>query len=59
MIRISPMPDPEIIVSPLSRIVEIDGESVEIAIYRLKDTEWSREIVASDGCSMWMACWQS
>ena len=45
------MPDPEIIVSPLSRIVEKDGERVEIAIYRLEDTEWSLEIVASDGCS--------
>jgi uncharacterized protein len=45
------MPDPDIIDSPLSRIVEKDGERVEIAIYRLEDTEWSLEIVASDNSS--------
>lgn len=48
------MPDPTIIVSPLSRVVEEDGQSVEVAIYRLENTEWSLEIVAGDGCStMW------
>lgn len=45
------MTDPTIIVSPLSRVVEEDGQSVEVAIYRLENTEWSFEIVASDGCS--------
>jgi hypothetical protein len=48
------MPDPELIVSPLSRIVDDNGEHVEVCIYRLEDTEdtdWTLEIVASDGCS--------
>ena len=45
------MPEPKLINSPLSCVVEENGVSVEIAIYRLEDTEWSLEIVASDGCS--------
>lgn len=45
------MPDPKLIDSPLSRVVEEDGERVEILIYRLEDAEWTLEIVASDGCS--------
>ena len=47
------MPDPKLIDSPLSRVVEEDGERVEILIYRLEDEvmEWSLEIVASDGCA--------
>jgi uncharacterized protein len=49
--RISPMSDPKLIVSPLSRVIEENGERVEIAIYRLEDMEWSLEIVAADGCS--------
>ncbi len=45
------MPDPELIDSPLSRVFEEDGESVEIFICRIADAEWTLEIVASDGCS--------
>lgn len=45
------MEDPEIIVSPLSRVVEEDGVSVEIGIYRFEHTDWSLEIVAEDGTS--------
>ncbi len=49
--RISLMSDPKLIISPLSRVVEENGVSVEIAIYRLEDGGWNLEIVASDGCS--------
>lgn len=45
------MEDPEIIVSPLSRIVEEDGVRIEIGIYRLEHTDWSLEIMAEDGTS--------
>ena len=45
------MSDPKLINSPLSRTVEENGDRVEIAIYRLEDTDWSLEIVAADGCS--------
>jgi uncharacterized protein len=45
------MPDPQIIDSPLSRVVEEDGVSVEVCIYRLENTEWSLEIVATNGTS--------
>lgn len=45
------MEDPEIIVSPLSRILEEDGFTVEIGIYRFEHTAWSLEIVAEDGTS--------
>jgi uncharacterized protein len=45
------MADPKIIDSPLSRIVEEDGISVDVRICRLEDTEWSLEIVAIDGNS--------
>lgn len=45
------MEDLEIIVSPLSRIVEEDGISIEIGIYRLEHTDWSLEILAEDGTS--------
>jgi hypothetical protein len=45
------MPDPKLITSSLSRFVEENGDRVEIAIYRLEDTDWSLEIVAADGCS--------
>jgi uncharacterized protein len=51
MIRISPMTDPKLINSPLSRSVEENGNRVDVCIYRLEDTEWSLEIVASNGCS--------
>jgi uncharacterized protein len=42
------MADPKIIDSPLSRIVEEDGISVDVRICR---PEWSLEIVANDGNS--------
>jgi len=45
------MPDPKIIDSPLSRVVKKDGHRVDVRIYRLEDTEWSLEIVASDNNS--------
>ncbi len=45
------MPDSKLNISPLSRFVEENGNRVEIAIYRLDDTDWNLEIVASDGCS--------
>lgn len=45
------MTDPQIIASPLSRVVEKDGASVDVRIYRLENTEWSLEIVATSGTS--------
>ncbi|MCI4680710.1 hypothetical protein K9U39_01460 [Rhodoblastus acidophilus] len=45
------MPNPKLIDSPLSRVVEEDGERVEILIYRIEGAEWTLEIVAADGCS--------
>jgi hypothetical protein len=46
------MPDPKIIVSPLSQFVEKEGQRVEVSIYRLEaEAGWSLEIVASDGTS--------
>jgi hypothetical protein len=45
------MTDSKLIASPLSLVVEENGERVEISIYRLEDSDWSLEIVASDGCS--------
>ena len=45
------MADPQIITSPLSRVVEKDGASVDVRIYRLENTEWSLEIVATSGTS--------
>jgi uncharacterized protein len=45
------MADPQIIDSPLSRVVEEDGVSVEVRIYRLENTEWSLEILAKNGTS--------
>jgi uncharacterized protein len=45
------MADPRIIDSPLSRVVEEDGVSVKVCIYRLENTEWSLEIVAQNGIS--------
>jgi hypothetical protein len=51
LLRISPMPEPKLITSPLSQSVEENGNRVDVRIYRLEDTEWSLEIVAADGCS--------
>lgn len=45
------MSDPKLVDSPLSRVIEEDGERVEIFIYSIEDAEWTLEIVASDGCS--------
>ncbi len=45
------MADPQIITSSLSRVVEKDGASVDVRIYRLENTEWSLEIVATRGTS--------
>jgi hypothetical protein len=45
------MPDPKIIDSPLSCVFKRDGQSVDVRIFRLEDTEWSLEIVASDNSS--------
>ena len=45
------MTDPKLINSPLSQSVEENGQRIEIAIYRLEDTDWTLEIVANDGCS--------
>jgi uncharacterized protein len=42
------MADPKIINSPLSRVVEEDGISVKVCIYRLENTKWSLEIVAQN-----------
>jgi hypothetical protein len=45
------MEDPQLIESPLSHVVEEDGVSVEVCIYRLENTEWSLEIIAENGTS--------
>ena len=45
------MTDPKIINSPLSRVVEEDGVSVKVCIYRLENTKWSLEMVAQNGMS--------
>jgi hypothetical protein len=42
---------PQIIKSPLSRVVEEGGVSVDVRICRLDNTGWSLEIVAEDGTS--------
>jgi uncharacterized protein len=47
------MTDPKLITSSLSRIVEENGERVEIAIYRLEDTDWSLEIIADGASTVW------
>ena len=41
----------QIIKSPLSRVVEEGGVSVDVRICRLDNTGWSLEIVAEDGTS--------
>jgi hypothetical protein len=54
------MTDPKLIISPLSRVVEENGDSVEIAIFRLEHTGWNLEIVASDGCvTVWEVPFES
>jgi hypothetical protein len=45
------MPDPKLITSWLSRLVEGNGDCVDVRIYRLEDTDRSLEIVASGGCA--------
>jgi hypothetical protein len=54
------MTDPKLIISPLSRVVEENGDRVEIAIFRLEHTGWNLEIVASDGCvTVWEVAFDS
>lgn len=45
------MSDPKLVDSQLSRLIEEDGERVEIFIDSIEDAEWTLEIVAGDGCS--------
>jgi hypothetical protein len=45
------MTDPKLITSSLSRVIEENGDRVEISIYRLEDSDWTLEIIASDGAS--------
>ena len=45
------MANPQIINSPLSRVVEEGGVSVDVHICRLDNTGWSLEILAEDGTS--------
>jgi len=45
------MTEPQIIDSPLSRVVEEGGVRVDVRIYRLENTKWSLEIVAENGTS--------
>jgi hypothetical protein len=48
------MAKPQIIKSPLSRVIEEGGVSVDVRICRLENTGWSLEILAEDGTStMW------
>ena len=54
------MADPKLFISPLSRVVEENGDFVEIVIFRLEHTGWNLEIVASDGCvTVWEVVFQS
>lgn len=43
--------EPKIIESALSRNVTKDGITLELCIYRLEDTDWSLEVVNSNGSS--------
>jgi hypothetical protein len=52
LFRISGMAKPQIIKSPLSRVIEEGGVSVDIRICRLENTGWSLEILAEDGTSI-------
>ena len=45
-------PDPQIIESSLSSHITRDGITVEVCIYRLEDTEWTLEVVNSNGTSI-------
>jgi len=45
------MAKPQIIKSPLSRVIEEGSVSVDVRICRLDHTGWSLEIVAEDGTS--------
>lgn len=49
-------PDPEIVHSGLSRMITIDGVTVDVSIYRLEaDAEWTLEIINDRGTSI---AWQ-
>ena len=43
--------EPEIINSPLTRIVELDGQKVRVEIYTTDRTEWILEAVDEEGTS--------
>jgi hypothetical protein len=51
LFRILEMANPQIIKSPLSRVVEEGGVSVDVHICRVDNTGWSLEILAEDGTS--------
>ena len=44
--------EPKIIESALSRNVTKDGITLELCIYKLEDTDWSLEVVNSNGSSI-------
>jgi hypothetical protein len=41
LISISPMRDPTLVASLFSPVIEGNGDRVEIAIYRLDETDWT------------------
>lgn len=46
------MADPKLIESPLSRTVYVEGEALEICIYRIEtDAKWTLEVVDQDSTS--------
>lgn len=48
--------DPEIVHSGLSRMITIDGITVDVSIYRLEeDAEWTLEVINDRGTSI---AWQ-
>ncbi len=46
------MADPKIIDSPLSGRFAEGGITVDVRIYRLEDTDWSLEVIDSEGTSI-------
>lgn len=45
-------PEPKLIESALSSHITKDGITVELCIYRLENTDWSLEVVNSNGTSL-------
>jgi hypothetical protein len=41
--------DPELIESPLSQSYAADGETIEVSIYRLRNSKWFLEVTDSQG----------